>query len=152
MPSLGADMAAGTLVAWHAEVGDYVRRGDVVAAVETDKGLIEVEIFTEGVLCELLVSPGTKVPVGTPLARVATTAPHAADAVSVSDAVPDADAVSVSDAVPDADADAVSVSSPDADAVSVSDAVTVSSAEADAVSVSDGVSDGGRAPPRILQR
>ena len=68
MPSLGADMEAGTLVAWRAKVGDRVRRGDVVADVETEKGVIEVEIFHEGVLSEILVSPGTKVPVGTPLA------------------------------------------------------------------------------------
>ena len=39
MPSLGADMEAGTLVEWTAKPGDVVRRGQVVAVVETDKGV-----------------------------------------------------------------------------------------------------------------
>ncbi|MDA8230241.1 MAG: dihydrolipoamide acetyltransferase family protein [Magnetospirillum sp.] len=70
MPSLGADMAAGKLVEWLKRPGDAVRRGDVVAVVETQKGAIEVEIFTSGTLERLLVAPGTTVPVGTPLALV----------------------------------------------------------------------------------
>ena len=70
MPSLGADMEAGTLVEWNVKQGDRVRRGDIVAAVETDKGLIEVEIFEDGVVDELLVQQGTRVPVGTVLARI----------------------------------------------------------------------------------
>ena len=70
MPRLGADMTAGTLVAWHKKPGDRVRRGDIVADVETDKGVIEVEIFTSGVIDRVLVQPGEKVPVGTVLATV----------------------------------------------------------------------------------
>jgi pyruvate dehydrogenase E2 component (dihydrolipoamide acetyltransferase) len=71
MPSLGADMAAGTLLEWRVGPGDRVHRGDVVALIETDKAEIEVEAFTEGVVEKLLVAPGAKVPVGTPLARLA---------------------------------------------------------------------------------
>jgi pyruvate dehydrogenase E2 component (dihydrolipoamide acetyltransferase) len=70
MPKLGADMTAGTLVAWHTRPGDRVKRGDVVAEVETDKGVIDIEIFTEGVVEKLLVQPSEKVPVGTVLAVV----------------------------------------------------------------------------------
>jgi pyruvate dehydrogenase E2 component (dihydrolipoamide acetyltransferase) len=70
MPKLGADMAAGTLVAWKKGPGDVVRRGDIIAEVETDKGVIDVEIFTDGVVETLLVQPAEKVPVGTPLATV----------------------------------------------------------------------------------
>lgn len=70
MPSLGADMEAGTLVAWHKSPGDELRRGDTIAAVDTDKGVIDVEVFHEGVIEELLVQPGTRVPVGAPLARI----------------------------------------------------------------------------------
>jgi pyruvate dehydrogenase E2 component (dihydrolipoamide acetyltransferase) len=70
MPKLGADMSAGTLVAWHKKPGDVVRRGDVVAEVETDKGVIDVEIFTSGTIERLLIQPGEKVPVGTVLATV----------------------------------------------------------------------------------
>jgi pyruvate dehydrogenase E2 component (dihydrolipoamide acetyltransferase) len=71
MPSLGADMEAGVLVEWLKQPGDVVRRGDIIAEVETDKGIIEVEVFTDGVVDRLLVEPGTKVPVGTPLATIA---------------------------------------------------------------------------------
>jgi pyruvate dehydrogenase E2 component (dihydrolipoamide acetyltransferase) len=70
MPILGADMTAGTLVAWRKQPGDRVERGDIIAEVETEKGLIEVEIFTRGVIERLLVEPGTEVPVGTVLAIV----------------------------------------------------------------------------------
>ena len=70
MPSLGADMEAGTLVEWLVKPGDKVKRGDIVAVVETQKGAIEIEIFDPGQIEEILVPPETKVPVGTPLARV----------------------------------------------------------------------------------
>lgn len=70
MPSLGADMEAGTLVEWLVRPGDRIARGQIVAVVETQKGAIEVECFEEGVLEELLVAPGAKVPVDTPLARI----------------------------------------------------------------------------------
>jgi pyruvate dehydrogenase E2 component (dihydrolipoamide acetyltransferase) len=70
MPSLGADMESGTLVDWHVKPGDAVQRGDVVALVETEKGVIEVEIFESGVIDSLVVQPGEKVPVGTTLALV----------------------------------------------------------------------------------
>ena len=72
MPSLGADMEAGTLVEWRVAPGDAVERGDVVALVETDKGLIEIEIWEGGVVDRLLVAKGTKVPVGTVLATLKT--------------------------------------------------------------------------------
>lgn len=72
MPSLGADMEAGTLVQWLVKPGDRVKRGDVVAVVETQKGAIEVEIFETGTVEKILVDLDTKVPVGTPLARIAT--------------------------------------------------------------------------------
>jgi pyruvate dehydrogenase E2 component (dihydrolipoamide acetyltransferase) len=70
MPSLGADMAAGTLLAWRKSPGDQLAKGDTIAEVDTDKGVIDVEVFHPGVLDEILVAAGTKVPVGTPLARI----------------------------------------------------------------------------------
>ena len=70
MPSLGADMEAGTLVEWRKRPGDSVKRGDIIADVETQKGLIEIEVFDEGVIGELLIKEGTKVPVGTVMATI----------------------------------------------------------------------------------
>lgn len=72
MPSLGADMEAGTLVEWLVKPGDRVERGDVVAVVETQKGAIEIEIFEAGEVAELLARVGQTLPVGAPLARLGT--------------------------------------------------------------------------------
>ncbi len=51
--------------------GTTVHKGDIVAVVDTAKAAVEVETFVEGVVTELLVDVGSKVPVGTPLARIA---------------------------------------------------------------------------------
>jgi pyruvate dehydrogenase E2 component (dihydrolipoamide acetyltransferase) len=70
MPQLGADMTAGKLIAWRKKVGDSVKRGEIIADVETDKADVEVEIFHGGVIEKILVQPGEKVPVGTVLAII----------------------------------------------------------------------------------
>lgn len=70
MPSLGADMDEGTLIEWLVKPGDHVRKGQVVAVIDTAKSAIDVEVFESGTVAELLVEPGTLVPVGTPLARI----------------------------------------------------------------------------------
>ena len=72
MPSLGADMEAGTLVEWLVKPGDWVKRGDIVAVVETQKGAIEIETFQAGQIEKILVDLKSKVPVGTPLAKIRT--------------------------------------------------------------------------------
>jgi pyruvate dehydrogenase E2 component (dihydrolipoamide acetyltransferase) len=72
MPSLGTDMEAGTLVEWLVQPGAQVKRGDIIAVVETEKGIIDIEVFETGVVEQLLVQPGTKVPVGTALATIGT--------------------------------------------------------------------------------
>ena len=70
MPSLGADMEWGTLLEWRVRPGDRLERGAIIALVDTEKAEIEVEVFESGVVEALLVEPGAKVPVGTPLARI----------------------------------------------------------------------------------
>lgn len=70
MPSLGADMEAGTLVEQLISPGTEVHRGDIIAVVETQKGAIEIEVFEDGRLEDWLVNLGEKVPVGTPLAMI----------------------------------------------------------------------------------
>lgn len=71
MPSLGADMEAGTLAEWLVKVGDKVKRGDIIAVVDTQKGLIDIEVFDEGTVSELLIKENEKVPVGTVMALIA---------------------------------------------------------------------------------
>jgi pyruvate dehydrogenase E2 component (dihydrolipoamide acetyltransferase) len=68
MPKLADTMTEGTLVKWRKNVGDKVVTGDVVAEVETDKATMEMESFEDGILHELLVQVGQKVPIG---ARIA---------------------------------------------------------------------------------
>ncbi len=68
MPSLGPDMEAGTLVEWRVSPGSIVHRGDVIALVETEKGIIDVEVFHDGAVERLIVEPGARVPVGEVLA------------------------------------------------------------------------------------
>ena len=70
MPSLGADMEEGKLIEWLVKPGDKVKKGDIVAVVETQKGAIEIEIFEAGEIGTLLAEPGQTLPVGAPLARL----------------------------------------------------------------------------------
>lgn len=70
MPSLGADMEAGRLVEWLVKPGDPVARGAVVAVVETQKGAIEIETFTPGIVEQLVAQPGDSLPVGALLAVI----------------------------------------------------------------------------------
>ncbi len=70
MPSLGADMDEGTLLEWLVKPGDAVRKGDILAVVDTSKAAVEVESFADGVVDRLVVEPGTRVPVGAVLATL----------------------------------------------------------------------------------
>lgn len=68
LPALGADMDEGKLLEWKIGPGDEVKRGQVVAVVDTAKAAIDVESWQEGTAYRLLVQPGETVPVGTTIA------------------------------------------------------------------------------------
>ena len=70
LPSLGAEMDEGTLLEWKVKPGDRVRKGDVVAVVDTSKSAIDVEIWQEGTVYELAHEIHDTVPVGTVIARL----------------------------------------------------------------------------------
>ncbi len=76
LPSLGADMDFGSVIEWRVAPGDTVNRGDVVAVVETEKADIDVEIWQDGTVAELLLEVGREVPVGTPMLRLGAKAPE----------------------------------------------------------------------------
>lgn len=78
MPSLGADMESARLVEWLVKPGQSVHSGDIIAVVETQKGAIDVEVFMEGAVSELVAAEGQTVPVGGLLARIETAGPVAA--------------------------------------------------------------------------
>ena len=74
MPQLSDSMDEGKLVAWKVHEGEDVHVGDVIAEVESDKAIMEVQSFKAGVVKELLVKEGESVPVGTVIARIETNA------------------------------------------------------------------------------
>jgi pyruvate dehydrogenase E2 component (dihydrolipoamide acetyltransferase) len=82
MPSLGADMESAILVEWSARPGDTLRRGDIIGVVETEKGAIEIEVFEDCVVEELVVAVGTEVRVDGVLARLRGLREAAAPAVA----------------------------------------------------------------------
>jgi pyruvate dehydrogenase E2 component (dihydrolipoamide acetyltransferase) len=68
LPSLGADMDEGTLLLWNVAPGQAVKKGDVIAVVDTSKAAIDVECWHDGVVHRLVTEPGQTIPVGTVMA------------------------------------------------------------------------------------
>ena len=71
MPPLGETMDEGTIVMWLKKIGDPVEWGDPLFEVETDKTVIQVEAFGNGVLRKIIVPEGETVPIGTVLGIIA---------------------------------------------------------------------------------
>src|SRR3954462_4344095 len=71
MPKLSDTMTEGTLVKWRKKPGEKVEIGDVVAEVETDKAVMEMEAFDEGIFHEVIVKEGGKAQIGQRLAVLA---------------------------------------------------------------------------------
>jgi pyruvate dehydrogenase E2 component (dihydrolipoamide acetyltransferase) len=80
MPRLSDTMEEGVIANWHKQVGDKVARGEVVAEIETDKALMELEAYDDGVLEKILVEAGTTVPIGEPIAVLGDGSGSAAEA------------------------------------------------------------------------
>ena len=70
MPSMGADMTEGTIVKWLKKEGDDVKRGDKLAEIETDKTVVEMECYNDGILKKIIVNEGQAVPVGDLIAYI----------------------------------------------------------------------------------
>lgn len=81
MPRLGADMEEATLVDWKIRTGDHVRRGQVIADVDTAKGVIEIECFDSGVVEKLVAAEGQTLPVGAVLAVLRSDGPAVASSI-----------------------------------------------------------------------
>ncbi|ASO19891.1 pyruvate dehydrogenase E2 component (dihydrolipoamide acetyltransferase) [Actinoalloteichus hoggarensis] len=64
MPRLSDTMEEGVISAWVKQEGDTISRGDVVAEIETDKAVMELEAYDDGVLEKILVPAGELVPIG----------------------------------------------------------------------------------------
>uniref|UniRef100_UPI00260B260F FAD-dependent oxidoreductase n=1 Tax=Acidiferrobacter sp. TaxID=1872107 RepID=UPI00260B260F len=64
-------MSEGTIVSWEKAIGDFIKRGTVIATVETDKAIMDVEVFREGYLSGPMADVGQVVAVGQPIAFLA---------------------------------------------------------------------------------
>ncbi|MFB3895430.1 MAG: dihydrolipoamide acetyltransferase family protein [bacterium] len=64
MPKLSDTMEEGVIVQWHKKEGDIVNSGDVLAGIETDKAIVELQAFANGILRKILVPEQGKAPVG----------------------------------------------------------------------------------------
>ena len=72
MPNMGFDTQEARLIEWLKQPGDAVKKGDLIAVIESDKANVELESVAAGVLLELLATPGAEVPVGAVIARIGT--------------------------------------------------------------------------------
>ena len=68
MPRLSDTMEEGTITRWLKKPGDEVKKGDIIAEVETDKANMEVESYDAGVLEQILVKEGETAPIGQTIA------------------------------------------------------------------------------------
>jgi dihydrolipoamide dehydrogenase len=79
MPQLSDTMTEGVVVSWEKNIGDKVERGDIVATVETDKAIMDVEVFREGYLSGPLAPVDSTVPVGETMAYLVASADTVSD-------------------------------------------------------------------------
>ncbi|MBK9463823.1 MAG: pyruvate dehydrogenase complex dihydrolipoamide acetyltransferase [Chitinophagaceae bacterium] len=70
MPRLSDTMTEGVIAAWHKKVGDTVKKGDLLAEIETDKATMELESYKDGILLHTGGDKGTKIQVDELLAIV----------------------------------------------------------------------------------
>ncbi|MEC3953011.1 dihydrolipoamide acetyltransferase family protein [Nocardia sp. CDC153] len=82
MPRLSDTMEEGIVSAWLKQVGDQVKAGEILAEIETDKALMELEAYEDGVLEQILAEPGTTVAIGEPIALLGDGSGAAAPAAS----------------------------------------------------------------------
>lgn len=74
MPKLSDTMTEGLFAGWRKNIGDRIERGDIIAEVETDKAVMELEAFASGILIKTYVHGGEQIPVGTVLGLIGDTA------------------------------------------------------------------------------
>src|SRR6476469_5626718 len=70
MPRLSDTMTEGVIAAWHKKVGDTVKKGDLLAEVETDKATMELESYKDGTLLHIGADKGAKLQVNYLLAII----------------------------------------------------------------------------------
>lgn len=77
MPRLSDTMDSGTIARWLKHEGDEVKRGEIIAEIETDKANMELESYSSGILAKIIVQEGESVGLGEPIAMIAASADEA---------------------------------------------------------------------------
>ena len=72
MPRLSDTMTEGVIAAWHKKVGDQVKKGDLLAEVETDKATVELPSPVAGTVVAILVVVDQAVSTGAPIVEIET--------------------------------------------------------------------------------
>ncbi len=98
MPRLSDTMDSGKVAKWLKQVGDSVKRGEVIAEIETDKANMDLEAYATGILARIIVSEGESVGLGEPIAVIAANAEEAAGMGDNSSAGPGSNASPASSA------------------------------------------------------
>lgn len=88
MPRLSDTMTEGVIAAWHKKVGDTVKKGDLLAEVETDKATMELESYKDGVLLHIGTDKGGKLQVNDLLAIIGTAGEDISGLMSAGGAAP----------------------------------------------------------------
>jgi len=118
MPRLSDTMTEGVVAAWHKKVGDTVKKGDLLAEIETDKATMELESYQDGILLHIGTPRGGKLQVNDLLAifgkagedvsaLIAQNTNGAAAAAPVTESIPDAVETAPSTVAPSTDASAM---------------------------------------------
>jgi len=82
MPQLSDTMKEGVIVSWEKKIGDKIERGDIVATVETDKAIMDVEVFREGYLSGPMEPVDSTVAVGDAIAYIVASADEVTDSAA----------------------------------------------------------------------
>src|SRR3989442_15326777 len=72
MPRLSDTMEEGTIARWLKSPGDEIKKGDILAEIETDKATMDLEAYEAGTLQQILVKEGETVPIGQAVALIGT--------------------------------------------------------------------------------
>jgi pyruvate dehydrogenase E2 component (dihydrolipoamide acetyltransferase) len=71
MPKLTDTMEEGVIIKWYKREGDKVESGDLLAEIETDKAVMDLEAYASGVMRKILAPAESKVPAGALIAVIA---------------------------------------------------------------------------------
>lgn len=112
MPRLSDTMDSGTIARWLKHEGDEVKRGEIIAEIETDKANMDLEAYSSGILARIIVAEGQSVGLGEPIAMIATNVEEARALQQDLDSAGAAGAESTADSTANARADSAPIGDP----------------------------------------